>query len=153
MRAIVFALPLLCLVACQRSAEKPPLPGAERPGDFLVSVDGKLFDDCALSARGPEPTVQEVLDPLAACLAHGDMKGHHIRIVGAADERLSVIFNNQLGWTRAETVARYLEARGVPKDRIILHSRGKRLAVHEARDYGFDRRVDIEIADRSDEVI
>lgn len=85
-----------------------------------------------------------VLDQIADCFSKGPMKGLNMTLVGRADPRGSVQYNQALGEKRAAAVASYLESRGVGLAQITQTSRGKLDATgHDEAGWANDRRVDI----------
>lgn len=97
------------------------------------------FDQSVLQAADTA-----VLDQVADCFVTGPLKDAALHLVGRADPRGTVAYNDALGMRRAKAVAAYLERLGVPPDRIDVASRGKRDA--RGRDeatWAIDRRVDI----------
>jgi len=64
--------------------------------------------------------------------------------VGHADVRGSDSYNDRLGLRRAEAVKLFLMKTGIPSDRLVTETRGKRDAKASPSDS--DRRVDFEIA-------
>ena len=85
------------------------------------------------------------LTDIAACLTHGPLEAATIQLVGHTDPRGSQAFNKQLGMSRAEHVAKFLEAHGVDKSRISVSSMGKEGAAKAKKDWPGDRRVDISV--------
>ncbi len=89
---------------------------------------------------------EDELEALASCLNHPSMQDQTILLVGRADPRGSVIYNDRLALERAENIEDYLVRHGVDAARIELSSEGKSQATTEARpdfSYGYDRRVDV----------
>ena len=85
-----------------------------------------------------------VLSQIADCFVTGPLKEASMHLVGRADPRGTVEYNEALGMKRAEAVATYLERLGVDPSRIEKTSRGKLDA--RGRDevtWAIDRRVDI----------
>jgi outer membrane protein OmpA-like peptidoglycan-associated protein len=86
------------------------------------------------------------LEALASCLNHPSMQDQTILLVGRADPRGTVAYNDRLALERAENIEDYLVRHGVDAGRIELSSEGKSQATTEARpdfSYGYDRRVDV----------
>lgn len=90
------------------------------------------------------PADYDVLRRIAECFTTGPMKGKGLHLVGHADPRGTIPYNDALGASRARGVATYLETLGVEAGRIEQSSRGKRDArgTDEAT-WAIDRRVDI----------
>lgn len=97
------------------------------------------FDKSALL-----PADTAVLNQVADCFVSGPLKDAALHLVGRADPRGTVAYNDALGMKRAKAIAAYFERLGVPPDRIELTSRGKRDARgHDEATWAVDRRVDI----------
>jgi len=90
------------------------------------------------------PEDYAVLDQIATCFSNGPMKGLNMTLVGRADPRGTVEYNQALGAERANAVATYLEGRGVETAQVSTTSRGKLDATgHDEATWAVDRRVDI----------
>lgn len=98
------------------------------------------YDSSELRARG-----SEVLNELSACLNSEALSGRSIEIVGHADPRGGDQYNEELGRSRAESVADYLSSHGVSRDRLQVRSMGEQLASDRPQDYAIERRVDIRL--------
>ncbi len=83
------------------------------------------------------------LSDIASCLTTGALAGTTITLVGHADPRGGVEFNQKLGMSRAEMTAKYLEKLGVDPSRITVKSMGKTGANPDPKEWAHDRRVDI----------
>jgi outer membrane protein OmpA-like peptidoglycan-associated protein len=90
-----------------------------------------------------DPDETPGLTALATCMKTGPLAGKGVRLVGRADERGSVTYNERLGRERAEAVKLTLMKAGIDADRIEIESRGKDDA--HTRPIDWDRRVDIEV--------
>ena len=130
-----------------------PAPSA---GSSHIAVNQAISKECGMTASRAQfefdsaaiSTKDENLDVLANCLTAGKLKDRNVRIVGYTDARGTEEYNKDLGKSRAESVASYLEGRGVKSNKIIKASRGKEYAVgKDAEGYAFDRRVEIDLAD------
>jgi peptidoglycan-associated lipoprotein len=85
-----------------------------------------------------------VLKQIAECFTTGPMKGMGLALVGRADPRGSVAYNQTLGYKRASNVGSYLESLGVGVSQIEESSRGKLDATgHDEATWAIDRRVDV----------
>jgi len=80
---------------------------------------------------------------LADCMKTGALANKTLRLVGHADARGSDPYNDRLGKQRAEAVKLYLMKTGIPSERLITDTEGKRGAAEPPKDW--DRRVDFEI--------
>jgi peptidoglycan-associated lipoprotein len=90
------------------------------------------------------PADFDVLKQIAECFTTGPMKDVGLQLVGRADPRGSVAYNQTLGMKRATEVSTYLEQLGVDAARIEKLSRGKLDARgHDQATWAIDRRVDI----------
>jgi outer membrane protein OmpA-like peptidoglycan-associated protein len=81
---------------------------------------------------------------LSACMKSGALASRTLRLVGHADVRGSDEYNDRLGLRRAEAVKLFLMKTGIPSERLLTDTRGKRDAKASPSDA--DRRVDFEIA-------
>jgi outer membrane protein OmpA-like peptidoglycan-associated protein len=104
-----------------------------------AGLDPRFAFDSVRVAPGETPG----LKALAACMQTGALAGKAVRLVGRADQRGSVTYNEQLGRERAEAVKLTLMKAGIDADRIQIDSRGKDDAHPNPIDW--DRRVDIEV--------
>jgi peptidoglycan-associated lipoprotein len=90
------------------------------------------------------PADFDVLKQVAECFTTGPMKDARLRLVGRADPRGSVAYNDALGMRRATQAAAYLQQMGVDGSRIEQASRGKLDARgRDEASWAIDRRVDI----------
>ncbi len=76
-------------------------------------------------------TSQQRLDRVAECMKRHEID--HATIVGSADPRGTEEHNKKLGQERAQVVAQYLHARGVPRKEIRVRSKGE-MAAGDSRD-------------------
>jgi outer membrane protein OmpA-like peptidoglycan-associated protein len=83
------------------------------------------------------------LDALAACFANGPLRDRSLSLVGYTDPEGSKAYNKELGQERAQTVASYLEHKGVPASHLRVSSRGETGASPDPRDWPADRMVDV----------
>jgi outer membrane protein OmpA-like peptidoglycan-associated protein len=81
---------------------------------------------------------------LSSCMKSGPLAGRVVRLVGRADVRGSDPYNDRLGLQRAEAIKLFLMKTGIPSERLLTETRGKRDAKSPPSDS--DRRVDFEIA-------
>ena len=100
------------------------------------------FDSATLNG-----STSERLDGLAACFAKGPLRGKSFSLVGHTDPRGGPEYNKELGKERAESVARYLAAKGVDRSHIKVTSAGEANATgtNEAG-WAADRVVDVNLA-------
>jgi len=93
------------------------------------------------------PADFDVLRMVAVCFTTGPMKGEMLRLVGRADPRGTIEYNQLLGAKRAEAAAAYLESQGVDTSNIEEVSRGKLDALGtDEETWARDRRVDVLLA-------
>lgn len=121
-----------------------------------VYIDPKIARACGLgepeaffafdSAQVPAKS-RDTLDRVANCLRGGKLKGQEVVLVGHTDPRGTDRYNEELGKSRADSVADYLRDHGVPKARIETDSRGEDDASPDRNGWPFDRRVDIMLDD------
>ena len=123
----------------------------------LVSFSEKVAQACGPSAsEAPRFAFDSAklssdhnreLRALAACLTSGALMGRNVHIVGNTDPRGGFEENAVLGELRAETVRDFLTTHGVPRERILVTSRGEMNAVGRTEtSWSHDRRVDILLA-------
>ena len=87
-----------------------------------------------------------VLDQVARCVTTGPLKGRSLKLVGRADQRGEQEYNMALGSSRADSVAKYLQADGVAASQLTQTSRGKMDATGtDQAGWAMDRRVDIDL--------
>jgi outer membrane protein OmpA-like peptidoglycan-associated protein len=137
-------------------AEVPPAPRGQGLPPSEVSIEPSLMAACGIgepkayfSFDSAELRVQQEgpLDRLAACLTTGALRGQSLEIVGHTDPRGPDEYNQQLGHSRADSVANYLTARGMSSARVNTKSVGEQQATGtEPQGWAHDRRVDIRLA-------
>lgn len=166
---------LLALAACgsdEKHANAPtppvtrPAPPAEAPAQPQavvrhVTVTGVWLDPTIANACGIQPPKaffeydsagvqqadQETLTAVAQCLSSGPLKGQALKVVGHADPRGLDEYNQQLGKSRADSVAEYLTTKGIERAKVNVDSRGEQMATGtDERGWAYDRRVDIRLA-------
>jgi peptidoglycan-associated lipoprotein len=97
------------------------------------------FDSARLSGKA-----EKVLDQVAACLEHGKLSGHTLRLVGRADPRGDSEYNLLLGDRRAWAVERTLVRFGMKPRHLTVTSRGDFDATGtDESSWALDRRVDV----------
>lgn len=145
------------VTAPQPSAPPPPPPAEEtKPASPSLSISEELIRKCELNFdsvdKAPKfdfdqsqllPGDVAVLDQIAKCL-NGPLKDSGLELIGRADPRGTVPYNEALGMRRADAVASYLEKMGIDSQRIEKSSRGK-LDARGTDEAGWanDRRVDV----------
>jgi OOP family OmpA-OmpF porin len=134
-------------VAAPRPAPAPP------PTEVTTLSADALF---AINSAALKPTAKERLDAFAARMKEMDYQT--IRVTGHTDPTGSAPLNERLSRQRAETVKRYLVARGLDADKIMAEGMGSALPMVTNRDcsslpkakkiacYQPDRRVEIEVS-------
>lgn len=95
-----------------------------------------------------DPETEAMIAALARCFATGPLKDRSLEVVGHADPRGDDIYNNELGESRAESVAQVLLRNGLPGERLSVRSSGEALAHSDAARWPEDRRVDIIVVSR-----
>jgi peptidoglycan-associated lipoprotein len=103
-------------------------PGSQQ--DFTVNVGDRVFFETDSSAL--TSTARATLDKQAQWLAR--YANHPITIEGHADERGTREYNLALGARRAAATRDYLQARGIPSNRIRTISYGKERPVAVCND-------------------
>jgi peptidoglycan-associated lipoprotein len=120
-----------------------------------VFIDASILSACGISSPRTyfefdsaqvQGTDQGTLDQVATCMTTGALKGRNIEVVGHTDPRGSAQYNEQLGQSRAQSVAGYLGSKGVSSPKISTQSRGEAEATGtEPEGWSYDRRVDIRL--------
>lgn len=130
---------------------------ATRPASPSIAVSEDVLRDCQLNlgviGKAPKfefdkselmPADIDVLNQIAACFTTGPLRGASLQLVGRADPRGTLSYNDALGLRRAQQVASFLRQLGVGADRIEETSRGKREAIGtDEASWAVDRRVDV----------
>lgn len=142
-----------------KQPESPPPPAAEEPQPTTptLAVSEDILRACQVNLdaidKAPKFGFDQhvlqaadltVLNQIGDCFVTGPLKDAGLSLVGRADPRGSVAYNQALGMKRADAVATYLERLGVDPGRIAKTSRGKLDA--RGRDettWAIDRRVDV----------
>jgi len=139
----------------QARIASPPPPA--KPVSPALSMSDEVLSACKLAFDNADtapkfdfdkstlmPADLEALNKIAECLTTGPLKNDNVRLVGRADPRGSVAYNDALGFRRAESVAQFLVRRGVHDARIERASRGERDATGtDEASWARDRRVDV----------
>jgi outer membrane protein OmpA-like peptidoglycan-associated protein len=168
--ALLMAAPLAC--SHETKAEATAEPGSARaeaksdgrsvsPEDAYDSgkvsrtgivVDRELAKSCdlqdaetffAYDSAAISPRTDGLLTRLSECVSKGKLAGKELQLVGHTDPSGSDAYNEQLGMSRAESVAAYLRDHGVDASKIEIESVGERGASEDVADWPEDRRVDI----------
>ncbi|HSQ65604.1 MAG TPA: OmpA family protein [Polyangiaceae bacterium] len=139
-------------------APKPPPPIEEtKPVSPSISVSEEVLQACQMDLNNIEKAPkfdfdksqllaedEAVLEKIAECFSTGPLKGKDMLLVGRADPRGAVNYNQKLGMRRANAVSDALERLGVGKDQIQPTSRGELDATGtDESTWAIDRRVDI----------
>jgi outer membrane protein OmpA-like peptidoglycan-associated protein len=147
-------------VAAQPMPEPEPvaMPEPPQPQMTTLSADA-LF---ALGSHQLKPAAKAGLDEFASKLK--SMEFDRITIVGHTDPTGKAAMNDKLSRQRAESVKRYLVARGIPADKIETDGVGSSMPMvietdcarlpkaQKAACYQPDRRVEIEVQGASSHV-
>jgi len=121
-----------------------------------IEIDPTLATLCALEANrvffkfdsaNLRTEAGDTLDMLASCLTTGAATGKDLRIIGRTDPRGSETYNQELGMSRAESVASYLKDKGVSTARVDVISKGETDATPDRAGWPYDRRVTIRLAE------
>jgi peptidoglycan-associated lipoprotein len=92
------------------------------------------------------PADKDVLEKIAACVSTGPLAGRELKLIGHADPRGTAKYNMALGARRANSVAGFLERRGVDARQMTQTSRGELDAIGtDEETWTLDRRVDIHL--------
>jgi len=95
--------------------------------------------DSSLIAYGAQPVLQEVL-------SQEKTSGSALRVEGNCDERGTTEYNLALGDRRARAAAKYLQAMGVPKDKLEVVTYGSERPKnpgHNEEAWANNRRADL----------
>ena len=128
-----------------------------RPVSPSINVSEQLLAKCNMdlddAGKAPKfdfdksdllPADLAVLKKIAECFTTGPLKGKGLLLVGRADPRGTIEYNDRLGMRRADSVSDFLEQNGIEERRIERTSRGKRDATgHDEATWAVDRRVDV----------
>ena len=135
----------------------PQAPVETKPASPSLAVSEDIIRECKLNldsiTKSPKfefdksdllPQDLVILDQIGACFTTGPLAGESLHLVGRADPRGSVAYNQALGMRRATSVENYLERVGMDGSHITKTSRGKLDArgTDEAS-WAIDRRVDV----------
>jgi peptidoglycan-associated lipoprotein len=137
-------------------AESEP-PPTTTPASPSIAVSDEILASCKLILgsidQAPKfefdkaellPADLDVLRQIAECFTTGPMKDAGLQLIGRADPRGRVDYNDNLGMRRANSVAAQLSEFGIVTDRMQMISRGERDAVGtDEATWAIDRRVDI----------
>jgi len=137
--------------------QTPPPAPEPQPVSPSLAVSEDLIRACKLSLESIDKTPKfdfdksdllpddyVVLRQIGECFTTGPMKDEGMTLVGRADPRGTVQYNQKLGMRRANRVAGFLEQYGIDAVRIDQISRGKLDARgHDEATWAIDRRVDI----------
>lgn len=131
----------------------------QRPVSPSINASEEIIEACSLSFtidNAPKfdfdrsdllPADYAVLREIAECFTSG-LLAHAtgLELVGRADPRGSLEYNDSLGMRRANNVASYLGQLGINDEQMPRISRGKREAVGtDEASWAVDRRVDISV--------
>jgi peptidoglycan-associated lipoprotein len=135
----------------------PPAPTPVTPVSPSISASNEVLAACKINLDNVDtapkfdfdkadllPADVDMLNKISECFATGPLKDEGVLLVGRADPRGSVAYNQALGMRRAESVAKFLEQHGVDHGRIERTSRGKLDATGtDEASWAKDRRVDV----------
>ena len=99
----------------------------------------------SFDASKPKAEDQPTMANLVKCMQTGPLQGKAIKLIGHTDPRGTTEYNAKLGLERAEKVKAFLVTNGVDKSRVQTDSVGKDEAHAEPKEWGNDRRVEIEL--------
>jgi putative secretion ATPase (PEP-CTERM system associated) len=125
---------------------------ARQLADGTIHLNLRREVPFALSSAEVPPESQLFLDRLAEVLREHD--GHGVEVVGHTDSSGNREYNAALARRRAESVANYLRARGVPAERLTTRARTGVEPGPDARDAGrtpaAQRRIELYITRLAD---
>lgn len=124
---------------------------------MLIDIDTELAVLCSLpeskvyfkhDSAKVLPQAKDRLDALATCAKSGPVKDRELQIVGRTDPSGSDEYNQKLGMSRADSVAKYLADQGVTKARVETESKGEATADENHPSlWPLERRVTIRLQD------
>jgi outer membrane protein OmpA-like peptidoglycan-associated protein len=119
-----------------------------------IAIDQEIMNACQVvgaptvfafdSTKISSPT-HETLAAVASCVTDGALRGRELELVGHTDPRGTDAYNQELGLSRAESVAGCLREHGVEATKIEINSVGENTASSDASDWPLDRRVEIRV--------
>jgi len=135
----------------QQTTSPSDLP--DSPTAAAVHIEDAILNACGIAApqaffafdsAALQPGDAKPFEELAACFVSGPLKGRTLRLVGHADPRGEAEYNMVLGQSRADSVAAFLQAKGLEASRISTTSRGAMDATGtDEPSWARDRRVDV----------
>jgi peptidoglycan-associated lipoprotein len=93
----------------------------------------------------PKADDQPTMRTLLTCMITGPLRGKTIRLIGHTDPRGTATYNDDLGLARAEKVKKFLVTNGIDESRVLTASMGAEGAAEAPKDWGKDRRVQIQL--------
>jgi outer membrane protein OmpA-like peptidoglycan-associated protein len=120
----------------------------------VVDIDTKLAAMCGVpeskvyfkyDSAKLVPEAKDRLDEIARCAKTGAVKDQALIVVGRTDPTGPDSYNQQLGMSRAEAVARYLREQGVSEARVETASKGEAAASADPWHWPWDRRVTVRL--------
>lgn len=140
--AMTFCLTVGCAHTETRTADNR---GAVRLDQKIRESCGDTAGDAYFSydSTSLSSTASDRLDALATCFTTGALKDRSVNIVGYTDPTGSKMYNKELGKSRADNVAMYLQQKGVPATRVNVSSRGEEGASPDPQNWPADRMVDV----------
>lgn len=130
----------------QQQAPNSPTAAAVHISDEIVRACGISEPDAYFAFDSARLTDSDtrVLGQISSCFSSGPLKGRQMTLVGRADPRGAQEYNMTLGQSRADSVEKYLESKGLQKTAVQTTSRGAMDAVgSDEPSWARDRRVDI----------
>ncbi|HLK38480.1 MAG TPA: OmpA family protein [Polyangiaceae bacterium] len=127
-------------------APDSPTASAVRISDEIIKACGISEPDAyfAFDSANVRPDDARVLDQVVKCFTSGPLAGRTIKLVGHADPRGGSDYNMTLGQSRADSVAGYMNKRGMDKAKTESTSRGAMDATGtDDPSWARDRRVDV----------
>ncbi|MGD0527534.1 MAG: OmpA family protein [Polyangiaceae bacterium] len=109
--------------------------------ELCAGPDPFFAFDSSKATGGDQPTMRVLVD----CMISGPLRGKRIRLIGHTDPRGTDAHNDDLGLERAQRVKTFLVGNGVDQDRIETASMGAEGAAQAPKDWGRDRRVQIQL--------
>lgn len=146
-------------VAAEREFEASAEPEAHLatppdPNSTQLTLDTELMEQCGLKEAKlyfPYDSTEvkgngdDEVRSMANCVVSGNLRGKELVLVGHTDPRGTEQYNEELGKSRAESVADVLISAGIPRDKLVIRSAGESAASSDKEDWPTDRRVEVAI--------
>jgi outer membrane protein OmpA-like peptidoglycan-associated protein len=129
-----------------------PTPITADPNSTQVTFDSALVQGCGIKeakiyfpydSAQVQGNADDRVRAMADCLVSGNLKGKELLLIGHTDPRGSTEYNQELGKSRADSIAQLLISAGMPKEKLVVKSAGENTASAEQDEWPWDRRVEV----------